>query len=223
VKVLVGCEASGIVSAAFRALGHESWSCDLLKTAGDPRWHIQGDALEAAHRLQPDLAVFHPPCTHVSGSGARWAVDHFVKKKTGPETFKGERGYWHDGSEKRRLQAEAVAFVLAIDALPIELLAIENPVGRLSTLWRPPDQYIQPWQFGHGETKKTGLWLRGLEPLAPTDVVSGREARIHRMPPSEDRGHLRSIFYPGIAAAMAAQWGKVHRIDCDIGEDCSCE
>jgi hypothetical protein len=127
--------------------------------------------------------IAHPPCTHLCVSGARW-----FKKKI-------------------KEQEEAIDFFMALANTPIHKIAIENPVSIMSTIWRKPDQIIQPWQFGHGETKATCLWLRNLEPLEPTKIVEGREARIHKMPPSKDRGKLRSITYQGIANAMAEQWG----------------
>lgn len=134
-------------------------------------------------------------------TGARWLRRHFVKK--------GKGGYWHDPTEKLRQQAEAVEFVRRLAALPIKRKALENPVSMLSSLYRKPDQIIQPWQFGHGETKATCLWLDGLPALKPTNVVSGREQRIHMLPPSADRWKLRSVTYAGIAEAMAEQWGKL--------------
>jgi hypothetical protein len=182
-RVLVACESSGRVRDAFRAAGHDAVSCDVLPTEA-PGPHIEGDVLP--HLADGwDMIVAFPPCTHLAVSGAR----HFAAKRA-------------DGR-----QQEGIAFFLAIAAAPVAKLAIENPVGIMSSLYRKPDQVIQPWQFGHGETKATCLWLRGLPPLVPTDVVPGREARVHRMPPSPDRWKQRSATYPGIASAMAAQWG----------------
>lgn len=182
-RVLVACESSGRVRDAFIALGHDAVSCDVLPTEA-PGPHIEGDVLP--HLADGwDMIVAFPPCTHLAVSGAR----HFAAKRA-------------DGR-----QQEGIAFFLAIAAAPVAKLAIENPVGIMSSLYRKPDQVIQPWQFGHGETKATCLWLRGLPPLVPTDVVPGREARVHRMPPSPDRWKQRSATYPGIASAMAAQWG----------------
>jgi len=182
-RVLVGCEYSGIVRDAFLRAGHEAMSCDLLPT-DVPGPHYQGDVRDVLD-YPWDLAIFHPPCTHLSVSGAR----HFEAKKL-------------DGR-----QQAAVAFFMMLARSPIARVAIENPVCIMSSLWRKPDQVIQPWQFGHGETKATCLWLKGLPPLVATDVVDGRESRVHRLPPSEDRWKLRSTTYPGIAAAMADQWG----------------
>lgn len=179
-KVLVACEFSGVVREAFRKRGHDAWSCDLLPT-DIPRHHIQDDVLR--HLKGWDLMIAHPPCTHLSVSGARW----FKNKK--PD------------------QAEAISFFSLIVNAPIQKICIENPIGIMSTIYRKPDQIIQPWQFGHGETKATCLWLQGLPKLLPTNIVEGREARIHKMSPSKDRGKLRSITYQGIANAMAEQWG----------------
>ena len=182
-RVLIACETSGRVRDAFRAAGHDAVSCDVLPTEA-PGPHIEGDVLP--HLADGwDMIVAFPPCTHLAVSGAR----HFAAKRA-------------DGR-----QADGIAFFLAITAAPVAKLAIENPVGIMSSLYRKPDQVIQPWQFGHGETKATCLWLRGLPPLVPTDVVPGREARVHRMPPSPNRWKQRSATYPGIASAMAAQWG----------------
>ena len=183
-RVLVACEYSGTVRDAFRAQGHDAVSCDLLPTEV-PGPHIQGDAIEAAYQGGWDLMVAHPPCTHLAVSGARW----FSEKRASGE------------------QDEAIRFFLALARAPIARIAIENPVCIMSSVWRPADQVIQPWQFGHGETKATCLWLKGLPHLIPTHIVSGREARIHKMPPSPDRWKERSRTYAGIAKAMASQWG----------------
>lgn len=185
-RVLIGCEYSGVVRDAFRALGHDAMSCDLLPT-DVPGPHYQGDVFEVID-YPWDLAIFHPPCTHLSVSGSR----HFEAKRM-------------DGR-----QQAAVSFFMALQrrAAHIQRRATENPVCIMSSLWRKPDQVVQPWQFGHGETKATCFWLEGLQPLVPTDVVGGREARVHRMPPSADRWKLRSATYPGIARAMAEQWGR---------------
>lgn len=182
-RVLVACEFSGVVREAFRALGHDAWSCDLLPTEA-PGPHIQGDVLAV---LQDgwDLMVAHPPCTHLAVSGARWFKDKL------PE------------------QAAALDFVRALLSAPIPRVALENPVSIISSRIRKPDQIIQPWQFGHGETKATCLWLKGLPLLEPTHIVSGREARVHKMAPGPDRWRERSRTFTGIAGAMAGQWGLV--------------
>jgi site-specific DNA-cytosine methylase len=182
-RVLVACERSGEVRRAFRALGHDAWSCDLVPADDSQEHHIKGDALsildDGWHAL-----IAHPPCTHLAVSGARWFKDK-------PPT----------------LQLEALAFVRALLAAPIERVAVENPISVISSKIRKPDQIVQPWMFGHGEVKATCLWLKNLPPLIPTNIVSGREARVHRMPPGPDRARLRSATFPGIAAAMATQWG----------------
>ena len=181
-RVLVACEFSGVVREAFRARGHDAYSCDLLP-AEDSGAHIQDDVLNHIEDGW-DLMIAHPPCTHLAVSGARWF------------------------SDKWREQGDAIGFFWKLMAAPIPRIAVENPVSIISTRIRKPDQIIQPWQFGHGETKATCLWLKGLPKLVPTNVVDGREARIHRMPPRPDRWKERSRTYPGIADAMAAQWGE---------------
>ena len=182
-RVLIACEYSGRVRDAFIARGHYATSCDLLPTDSPSPWHYQGDVRDILHEGW-DLMVAHPPCTHLAVSGARWFKDKQVE------------------------QAEALDFVRLLMDAPIERIAIENPVSIISSRIRKPDQIIQPWQFGHGETKATCLWLKGLPRLVPTDVVEGREAVVHRMPPGPDRWKLRSLTYQGIADAMAAQWGS---------------
>lgn len=179
-KVLVACEFSGIVRDAFAAKGHNAISCDLLPTEKFGP-HYQGDVLGILDQGW-DLMIAHPPCTYLAVSGARW---------------------WET---KQAEQRKAIYFFMALADADIPKICIENPVGIMSTYWRIPNQYIQPWQFGHGETKKTGLWLKGLPKLRPTNIVKGREARIHKMPKTPDRGKLRSITYQGIADAMAEQW-----------------
>ena len=182
-RVLVACEYSGRVRDAFLAMGHEAMSCDLLPSdALGP--HYQGDVRDVMD-YPWDLMIAHPPCTDLSVSGAR----HFEAKRL------------------HGRQQASVSFFMMLAKSDIPRIAIENPVCIMSTMWRKPDQIIQPWQFGHGETKATCLWLKGLPPLQPTNIVEGRENRIHRMPPSADRGKLRSETYQGIADAMAAQWG----------------
>lgn len=181
-RVLVACEYSGRVRQAFLALGHDAWSCDLLESEDGSPFHIQGDVIPLLTDGW-DLAVCHPPCTHLAVSGARW---------------------WKDKAEE---QKEALDFVRALMAAPIHRIAIENPVSKISSAIRKPDQIIQPWQFGHGETKATCLWLKGLPKLQPTEIVEGREAKVHRMPPGPNRWKERSRTYSGVASAMAAQWG----------------
>ena len=182
-RVLVGCEFSGIVREAFRQRGHDAWSCDLLDTE-IPGPHYKGDIRNVLSK-QWDIAIFHPPCTDLAVSGARY--------------FKEKRA---DGR-----QQAAIEFFLLLAQSEIPKTATENPISIMSTIYRKPDQIIQPWMFVHGEVKATCLWLKGLPALTPTNIVSGREARIHLMPPSADRWKNRSRTFPGIADAMAQQWG----------------
>ena len=188
-RVLVACEYSGRVREAFRKRGHDAWSCDFLPAEDKSMWHLQGDCLEAIGDGTWDLIIAHPPCTDLCNSGSRW-----WKKKR------------EDGTQKA-----SIDFFLALIAqceLTCWRWAIENPVGIMSTKYRKPDQIIQPWQFGHGETKATCLWLHNLPKLTPTNVVEGRNPRVHFMPPSKDRWKERSRTYQGIADAMAEQWGN---------------
>ncbi len=180
-RILVACEFSGIVRDAFLKFGHDAWSCDILPTEV-PGPHFQRDVgIVLCDRW--DLMIAHPPCTHLAVSGARWFRD------------------------KLREQADALDFVHALMCAPIARKCIENPVSIISTRIRKPDQIIQPWMFGHGETKATCLWLDNLPKLIPTNVVDGRSSRVHREPPSADRWKNRSRTLHGIADAMAVQWG----------------
>ena len=184
-KVLVACECSGAVRDAFRALGHAAYSCDLQPDdSGEAVLHFQMDWREAYLLHDWDMVLAFPPCTDLCASGAR----HWPAKRA-------------DGR-----QAASVEFFLEFTRLPCRW-AIENPVGIMSTLYRKPDQILQPWQHGHGEVKTTCLWLNGLPPLTPTNVVEGRHQRMWRMPESKHRAKERSKTYPGVARAMAAQWG----------------
>ncbi len=185
-RVLVACEYSGRVREAFRKLGHDTWSCDLLPSEDNSPFHIQGDVLPLLC-LGWDLMIAHPPCTHLAVSGAR----HFAAKQASG------------------VQQEALDFVQKLLDAPVPRIALENPVSIISSRIRKPDQIIQPWQFGHGETKATCLWLKGLPALEATNVVEGRSDRIHKMPPGPNRWKERSRTYQGIADAMAAQWGNV--------------
>ena len=178
---LIGCECSGAVRRAMRVLGVDAWSCDLLDAEDSDEHHIKDDVLNHLGEGW-DGAVFHPPCTRLAVSGARWF------------------------SLYRAEQEAALEFVRRLLAAPIEKIALENPVSVISTHIRKPDQIIQPWQFGHGETKATCFWLKNLPPLVPTKIVSGRKPRVHFMSPGPDRSRERSRTLPGIAAAMAAQW-----------------
>lgn len=183
-RVLVACEFSGVVRRAFRERGHDAWSCDLLPPEDCDIHHLQGDV---AWRLNGkwDLMIAHPPCTHLAVSGARWFKD------------------------KQTEQADALEFVKELMNAPIPRICIENPISIISSRIRKPDQIIQPWQFGHGETKATCLWLKNLPKLVPTNIVEGREPRIHRMAPGPNRARERSRTYHGIAEAMAEQWGNL--------------
>ncbi len=183
-RILVACEYSGAVRDAFRDHGHDAMSCDLLPTDA-PGPHYQGDVSDILNDGW-DMLIGFPPCTHLAVSGARW----FPEKRA-------------DGR-----QQAALDFVRLLMNAPIDKIAIENPVSVISSQIRKPDQTIQPWQFGHGETKRTCLWLKGLPKLTPTDIVDGREQRIWKMPPSPDRWKERSKTFTGIANAMADQWGK---------------
>jgi site-specific DNA-cytosine methylase len=184
-RVLVACEESQAVCNAFRELGHEAYSCDILPpSGGHPEWHIQVDVLELL-KMKWDMVLAFPPCTHLAVSGARYFEE---KRKDG------------------RQQA-AIDFFMRFANCSCQRTAIENPIGIMSTKYRKPDQIIQPWQFGHGETKATCLWLKGLPPLVPTEIVEGREQRVWKMPPGPDRPKLRAKTFPGIAKAMAEQWG----------------
>lgn len=180
-RVLIGCEFSGIVRQAFRDLGNDAWSCDLLESEDVSPYHIQGDVVSLLDKGW-DLAIFFPPCTHLASSGAKW--------------FRN----------KAKEQIQALVFVQQLLDAPIPRIALENPIGVISSHIRKPDQIIQPWQFGHGETKATCLWLKGLPLLVPTDIVNGRVARVHREPPSPDRWKNRSRTLHGVAEAMATQW-----------------
>lgn len=200
-KVLVACEESQTVCKAFRELGHEAYSCDIQEcSGGHPEWHIQGDVLPllngrcsfetvdgTMHTAEGkwDMIIAFPPCTDLAVSGAR----HFKAKQA-------------DGRQQR-----SIDFFMAFTRADCPRIAIENPIGIMSTKYRKPDQIVQPWQFGHGETKATCLWLKKLPLLQPTQVVEGREQRVWRMPPSPERAKLRSKTYPGLARAMAEQWG----------------
>lgn len=183
-NVLVACEESGTVRDAFARRGHNAWSCDLLPTRSKGQ-HWQGDIRDACFDSF-DLMIAHPPCDHLAVSGSRW----FAQKRA-------------DGR-----QQAAIEFFLLLANAPVPFIAVENPVCIMSSVWRKPDQIIQPWQFGHGETKATCLWLKGLPKLEPTNVVDGREARVHRMPPGPNQKRDRSETYAGIAEAMADQWGR---------------
>lgn len=182
-RILVACEFSGVVRDAFIDAGHDAISCDWLPSEKQGP-HIQRDVIEILEDKW-DLMIAHPPCTHLAVSGARWFKNKLLH------------------------QAEALAFVIKLMQAPIPMIAIENPISIISTFIRKPDQIIQPWQFGHGETKAICFWLKNLPLLQSTAIVSGRAARVHREPPGPDRWKNRSRFFPGIAKAMATQWGQL--------------
>ena len=200
-QILVACEESQAVTIELRRLGHKAYSCDLIDcSGGHPEWHIKDDVIryingdqcifwtcDGVGHITPkhwDMILAFPPCTDLAVSGAR----HFTKKRA-------------DGRQKR-----SIDFFLKFATADCQKIAIENPIGIMSSEWRKPDQIIQPWQFGHGETKATCLWLKGLPHLQPTEIVEGREPRVWKMPPGPERAKLRSKTYPGIARAMAEQW-----------------
>lgn len=192
-RVLVACEFSGAVRRAFQAAGHCATSVDYLpaedgaqsNSAGVIGFHVRDDILSHLRSFSSryDLMIAHPPCTYLARCGARW---------------------WADNRDK---QVEALDLVRKLLAAPVPRIALENPPGAIGTQIRKADQYIQPWQYGHGETKMTGLWLKGLPKLVPSNIVEGRAPRVHYAKPGPDRWKERSRTLPGIAAAMAAQWG----------------
>jgi site-specific DNA-cytosine methylase len=181
-NVLIACEFSGAVRDAFIRRGHNAVSCDLLPTEKDGP-HYQCDVRDVMNDGW-DLMICHPPCTHLAVSGARWFKD------------------------KKQEQSEALEFVRLLMSATVERIAVENPVSIISSRIRKPDQIIQPWMFGHGETKATCLWLKNIPRLTPTNIVDGREARVHKMPPGPNRWKERSRTFQGIAEAMAEQWGR---------------
>ena len=184
-RVLVACEYSGIVRDAFAKQGHYAVSCDLLESERPKGIHIKGDVLDVINQGW-DLIIAHPPCTHLAVSGARYFA---AKKANG-------------------LQEESLAFVRKLMDAACPRICVENPISIISSRIRRPDQIIHPYQFGHGETKATCLWLKGLPKLFPTNIVEGREQRVHKMPPSANRWKERSRTYEGIALAMSEQWSN---------------
>jgi hypothetical protein len=199
-RVLVGCERSGVVRRAFRELGHDAWSCDLESADDGSEFHIHGNVLYAIDDGW-DLGIFHPDCTYLANSGSKhlWRG---MKRENGPDFGRFAN------------MVVAADFFLELLNAPIPHVAVENPImhghARMIVGERQA-QVVQPWQFGDGETKATALWLKNLPPLEPTSIVDGREARVHRMPPGPDRKRLRSETYPGIAKAMAEQWGSLEK------------
>lgn len=196
-RVLVACEFSGIVRRAFANRGHDAWSCDLLPAEDGSNQHLVGDARWFLEWEWDMLIVAHPPCTRLCNSGVRW----LHKAPPGRDLD----GMWAE-------LVEAADLFSAFWNAPIARKCIENPIMHrhakaLIQNYRDPAQTVQPWQFGHGEVKRTCFWLDRLPPLKPTKTVSGREARVHRMSPGPNRWRERSRFFPGIAEAMATQWG----------------
>jgi site-specific DNA-cytosine methylase len=192
-RVLVGCEFSGVVRRAFEKRGHEAWSCDLLEAEDNARNHFVGDVLDVINKNEFDLIILHPPCTALAVSGNRWYGKGMPRNK-----------------ERRKAQAWT-QFLWQEAKSRCERVALENPVGVLNGVIGDATQYIQPWQYGHGETKKTGLWLHNLPPLTPTNEVDGREQKVWKCPPSVDRWKIRSRTYQGIAEAMAEQWREMRK------------
>lgn len=205
-KVLIGCEESQAVCKEFRRMGHEAYSCDLLPcSGGHPEWHLQMDVFDAIKLHDWEMGIFFPTCTYLTVSANKWYKDQ-PERKSG--TLVGEA--------RRVARQAAIKFFMDIYTCEIPKIAIENPIGVMSSEFRKPDQVLQPWMFGHGETKATCLWLRGLPKLkwfASSDlfneatISTGREQRLHKLPPSQDRAMIRSKTFPGIAKAMAEQWG----------------
>jgi hypothetical protein len=198
-KVLLGCEESQAVTIAFRKRGVEAYSCDLLPcSGGHPEWHIKGDVIKEAYSGKYDKAIFFPPCTYMTNSGVRWL---------------------HTDPKRWILLFEAADLFVKLWNAPIAEIGMENPIMHKYAkrlIGVEPSQIIQPWQFGHGETKATCLWLKNLPLLRPTNIVSGREQRIWKMPPGEERSKLRSKTFEGIAEAMADQWSNVNQLKLAI-------
>lgn len=196
-RVLVACEFSGVVRRAFAARGHDAWSCDLLPADDRSNKHIVGDARAVLNDCWDLLMVAHPPCTRLCNSGVRWLSSPPPGRTV---------------EEMQNELREGAALFSAFWNAPIERIAVENPVMHrhakaLITNYAEPAQSVQPWQFGHGEVKRTCLWLKNLPLLTPTNIVDGRTPRVHRMSPGPERWRERSRFFPGIAEAMADQWG----------------
>jgi len=203
-KVLVACEFSQIVTSAFRERGHEAYSCDILTTEGDPSWHIQDDVLKHLDDGW-DMIIAHPPCTYLAVCGNKWMKPEYRERFP----------------NRKKQREDALSFFMALAYAPVERIALENPVSVISTRWRKPDQYIQPWQFGDKSIKKTGLWLKNLPLLIPTDIVQPvfliYKSSTHKSGQSKyplqwgstgiSNWKDRSRTYPGIAKAMAEQWG----------------
>lgn len=197
-KVLVGCEESQAVCKEFRWLGHEAYSCDLQECSGGRAdLHLQMDVFDAIKLKDWDMGIFFPDCTYLTVSANKWYKDQ-PPRKSGALV----------GAERRIARDDAIKFFMDLFNCPIPKVAIENPIGIMSSRFRKPDQVLQPWMFGHGETKATCLWLRDLPKLESTNIVAGREQRLHCLPKTPERAKLRSKTFPGIAKAMATQWSE---------------
>jgi hypothetical protein len=199
-NILVNCEESQAVTIELRKLGHNAFSCDLLECSGNhPEWHLQMDALEAIKLKKWDMMIAFPTCTYLTISANKWYKDQ-PPRKSGALV----------GAARRQARKEAIKFFMVMVNADIPMIAVENPIGIMSTEYRKPDQIIQPWMFGHGETKATCLWLKGLPKLKPTNIVEGREGKVWKMTPHADRSKMRSKTFSGIAECMANTWaGKV--------------
>jgi len=215
-KILVGCGESQAVTIELRKLGHEAFSCDLQESSGGhSEWHLQMDVFKAIDLHDWDLGIFFPDCTFLTVSANKWYKDQ-PKRKSGALV----------GAERREAREKAIEFFMKLYNCKIPKVAIENPIGVMSSRFRKPDQVLQPWMFGHGETKATCLWLKNLPKLEPTNIVDGRYQRMHLLPKTKDRSKLRSKTYLGIANALAVQfvafvesnydlkdWDKLHVLD----------
>jgi len=199
INILIGCEESQVVCQAFRDLGYiNTFSCDIQPTSGShPEWHLQMDVLEAIKLKNWDLGIFFPDCTYLTVSANKWYKDQ-PERKSGTLV----------GQKRRDAREEAIEFFMKLYNCGIPKIAIENPIGVMSSRFRKPDQVLQPWMFGHGETKATCLWLKNLPKLTPTNIVDGREQRLHLLPKTKDRAKIRSKTFPGIAKALANQYSK---------------
>ena len=220
-RVLIGCESSGVTRRAFREAGHDAWSCDILPSEDNSPYHLQCDVRDVLY-LWWDLGIFHPDCTYLTNSAAWAYTDGPYHQKVKPGT--------PVGLERRILRQQALEFVQLLMDAPIERIAIENPVGVISTAIRPADQYIQPFEYGHSASKKTGLWLKNLPVMRPTCIVPGRvvngverwdnqtDSGQNKLTPSPDRWRERSRTYDGWSQAMVTQWGNlpIHQGDQPI-------
>jgi hypothetical protein len=194
-KILIACEYSGRVRESFRKLGHDVMSADFEPSEDSSPFHYQGDCFDLINDQHFDLMVAHPPCTYLTVSANKWLKDQ-PERKSGTLV----------GQARRDAVEVSIAFFMRLYNVPIAKIAIENPIGVMSSRFRKPDQVLQPWMFGHGETKATCLWLKGLDKLEPTDIVPGRDQRLHKLSPGPNRWKERSRTYQGIANAMADQW-----------------